>query len=503
MSNIINIGVDGNETPGQIVMIKTGTTTYETDNLGNTTANIQKPTLSKSSGAIAGLTDPIQPAFSQTLELLPAPAMANYDWYFHVPMHPNTSDYYSNTSTEKRLTINVFHPKNNTGTPNHTLTFNQSAALLTTFPSDYISSPANPSVACVMVDTAWIASNGAFTDSFLTVETTDSSAPTLQVIKEYIYGSDQSVSVAADGSNFLFNDALYEATDSTATVALTSTWTQNNSGTTSSTFGITLEENWTTNSKFYKVGCWHGSVTDTSANTPNDQMWIRQEPTQGANIMLLGTGYVNGVPMWTGEFNSLEYHNLWLEYLTGAGSSPVGTGGMMTTPSFFEISDSGNNPFAQLMAGSLDAAFMPLIVPSNISHIPYNYIASGASEIGFYHNFISFNGAVPTIANVKYYHQLAQNDTSAPTAIVLGSEDGSPTWVTEAPTIMAPGASISVLTSNDFTNNQSSHYIGIGVADNTTAYPRAVKFDIVHQNGEVLPFIFIQQKVNASSGFLF
>lgn len=499
MSNIINIGEDGNETPGKIVMIKTGTTTYETDNLGNPTANIQKPTLSKSSGAIAGLFDPIEPAFSQTLELLPAPAMANYDWYFHVPMHPNTSDYYSNPSSIKKLTINVFHPKNNTGTANHTLTFNQSAALLTRFPFDSIINPSDPSVDCVFIDTAFLASGGAFTDTFLSVETTDSSAPTLQVVKEYIYGSDQTAT-PVDG--FTYDDVVYEATDSAATVALNSTWAQSTTNFTTTPFGITLEENWTTSFKFYKVGCWHGSVTDTSANAANDTMWIRQEPTLGANIILWPTNFPEFMN-FEDPASSLEYHNLWLEYVTGAEGSPYGTGGINAWPTFLELSDSGNDPWAQLNTGSLDPTFMLLIAAPNISHIPHNYIANGASEIGFYHKIITFNGTVPTIANVKYYNQLAQNNTSAPTAIVLGSEDGSPTWVTEAPTIVAPGASISVLTSNDFTNGVNEHFIGIGVADNTTAYPRAVKFDIVHQNGEVLPFIFIQQKVNASSGSLF
>tara|TARA_R110002167_G_scaffold205199_7_gene409238 strand:- start:496 stop:1974 length:1479 start_codon:yes stop_codon:yes gene_type:complete len=490
MSNIINIGEDGNESPGKIVMIKTGTTTYETDSLGNPTANIQKPTLSMSSGAIAGLIDPIEPAFSQTLELLPAPAMANYDWYFHVPMHPNTSDYYSNPSSIKKLTINVFHPKNNTGTANHTLTFNQSAALLTRFPFDSIINPSDPSVDCVFVDTSWLSSNGAFTDTFLSITTTDSSAPTLQVIKEYIYGSDQTAT-PADG--FTYSDVVYEAADSAATVALNSTWAQSTTDFTTTPFGITLEDNWTTNSKFYKVGCWHGSVTDTSANAANDTMWIRQEPTLGANITLWPTDFPEAMNFYP-PASSLEYHNLWIEFSNGGGIPPIGLNGMVSQPWYYELSDSGNNPYQTFNGFSLKVS------PSNLTQIPYNYIASGTSEIGFYHRIITFNGAVPTIANIKYYHQLAQNDTSNPTAIVLGSEDGSPAWVTEAPTIVAPGGSVSVLSTNDFTNNVSEHYIGIGVADNTTAYPRAVTFDIVHQNGDVLPFIFIQQKVNATSG---
>ena len=47
MANI-TVPVDGNEYPGLIIMIKLGTTTFATDNLGNPTTTILPPTVTKS-----------------------------------------------------------------------------------------------------------------------------------------------------------------------------------------------------------------------------------------------------------------------------------------------------------------------------------------------------------------------------------------------------------------------------------------------------------------------
>ena len=319
MSSTITIGEDGNDSPGQIVMIKTGTVTYATDDFGNLTTEILKPILSKSS---VGNSEPIEPAYTEDLVIIPAPASANYDWYFHVPMHPNTSDYYEDPATLNSLLINVRHPRNNSNTPNHTLIFQQDAELITRFWNewgfDQSANPADPTLGALTVDSE---EGSPLTNANLNVKTTGTSEPYLEVVKEYVYALDQD-STPEDG--FIFDGIVYTAVipAGDTAVAFSPAWVLASTlsfGYTYANFQITHGANNTFNDRFFKISCWSGSAQFNAGQESADTMWLRQTHNAiGASIAIYATNSPEALTVGQlSPSSSLQQHNDWITYYNG------------------------------------------------------------------------------------------------------------------------------------------------------------------------------------------
>ena len=439
-------------------------------------------------------------------------------------------DNYDN-DLERVLVLNLFHPQNDTGAPNQTITLTQARVVKTNFGTATIdpilinldSTPASES-GYVNIEPGFLWSS-AYQNTSTKVTTTGSSAPQLKILKQFEINQGMAnqvdagiISLAESGGFELQNDEglvdRYFPTDTDASAALSSTFAQdlngNVPGDTVDSFEITAQDNFTENPRFFKIECWSGNVTDTSAESSEDVMWVRQAPAGMADIYIFGKnaitqletgGDVTGLirkslsqTLALGETMQTGFNQDQTGYVDDAGPGPGLQGAFF--PIFVEASDSGNDPTTQWLNGtpvnlSTHQMYGVNLQSYNWWIIQHNNNAANAS-LNFFLHPISFNGATPTISNTRWYDSAVYD--SADQDFNLGSAvTSAPSWASIAPTVVAPSSSLTY-DSQVWENLSSYYHIGFRIDDNTTSSLRIITFDLTHANGSVMPMIYIQTK---------